>query len=116
MQKPDNNRLNDSRDENQSHSFCLPIRPISSIRVKTLLRQISEMDTKSDHVALFEILHRHTESYSVNTNGVFCPMSILSPEVVDDMIIYVENARRRKMFERETDADMIIYNQQNRDR
>lgn len=114
VHQKNNDGQNCNNNSNQNN-WSTTIRPISSMKIKTLLRQIAELD-KSDHVSLFEILHRSTNSYSVNTNGVFCPMSLLDPETVDDMIIYVENARRRKLFERETNEDAIVNNQNQRNR
>lgn len=69
----------------------------SSISILELKRQLEKL-TEIQYQEVFKILLKHSEKYTINTNGIFVNISILKRETLSEITHYIEFCSKSEAY------------------
>lgn len=75
---------------------------------KHIVELIENLKNDSDYVAIFEILVTDVKNaYTVNSNGVFLNLSVVSDVTLDKISKYLKKVNKKRISQIEVDVDII---------
>lgn len=82
----ENNNLNNILDNHKS------TRIYNSIYRKNLKEKISKLNNKNDYLFIYNLINKELKSkFSVNKNGIYFNINLLSDECIHDLSTYISN-------------------------
>lgn len=89
------------------------LRKYNSLFRKNLKDKISKLNSKNDYLYIYKLISQELESkFSINRNGVYFNLNLLSDECIDKLIIYINDKNDSDTITEQSKIKYEIYSKE----